>query len=103
MIPSPFEAGPLSVEPGATGRVLRVTIGIATLFLATYYQTMLLTSVLLSQNQPIDYNLGMLADDIDNGRSTLLLKRVQESALLISIFLTLKYFLPVTGLLINGK
>jgi hypothetical protein len=32
MVPGPFESPELSYEPGNAGRILRVTIGVATLF-----------------------------------------------------------------------
>jgi hypothetical protein len=37
MVPGPFEAPELSAEPGNAGRILRVTVGVATLFFISYY------------------------------------------------------------------
>jgi hypothetical protein len=62
-----YESPPLSAEPGTSGRILRVTIGVATFFFASYYQTMQLSSLLTSSSSPIEYTLHMLADDLRSG------------------------------------
>jgi hypothetical protein len=48
MVPGSFMAQELSAEPGITGRILRVTIGVLTLFFVSYYTTMQLRSLLTS-------------------------------------------------------
>ncbi len=63
------------MEPGATGLVLRVTVGIGTLLITTFYQTSLLGSLLLSHNLPNPYNLNSLAADIESGRTKLLMQQ----------------------------
>ncbi len=73
MIPGGFEAHSLSASPGTAGRVLRVTVGVGTLFFVTYYQTMQLQSLLTSSAQAIDYTLDMLTDDLRSGRVSSLL------------------------------
>jgi hypothetical protein len=45
------------MEPGTTGRLLRVTVGFAALFFTSYYQTMQLQSLILSQQHPILYDV----------------------------------------------
>jgi hypothetical protein len=66
-VPGSFETPALSKELGTSGRILRVTIGVATLFFTSYYQTMQLSSLLTSSSRPIEYTLHMLADDLQTG------------------------------------
>jgi hypothetical protein len=73
MVPDAFEAPELSAEPGIAGRILRVTVGVATLFFITYYQTMQLRSLITSQMQPNTYDMYTLADDVESGRSKLIM------------------------------
>jgi hypothetical protein len=73
MVPGSFEAAELSTEPGRAGRILRVTVGVATLFFTTYYQTMQLQSLITSEQQPIIYNMDTLIDDIENDRTKLVM------------------------------
>jgi hypothetical protein len=47
--------------------MLRVTVGVATLFFVSYYQTMQLRSLFTSSSRPIQYTLDMLADDLQSG------------------------------------
>jgi hypothetical protein len=49
------------------------------LFLTTYYQSMQLDCLLMSQNHERTYTLGALADDIEGGRARLLLTRIDSS------------------------
>jgi hypothetical protein len=73
MVPGSFEASKLSSEPGNAGRILRVTIGVATLFFVTYYQPMQLQSLIRSQTQPIAYDMDALVDDIENKKTKLIM------------------------------
>ncbi len=79
IIPGCYESCALSREPGVCGRILRVTAGVAMLFLTTYYQSMLLDCLLMSQNHERTYTLRALADDIDGGYARLLLARTDSS------------------------
>jgi hypothetical protein len=69
MMPGLFEAPKL-----IAGRILRVTVGVATLFFITYYQTMQLQSLITSQTRPIAYDMDTLADDIENNRTKLIMR-----------------------------
>ena len=73
MVPGSFEAPELTAEPGNAGRILRVTVGVATLFFVTYYQTMQLRCLIASQTRPIAYGMDSLAVDIENGQSKLIM------------------------------
>lgn len=59
ILPGSFETRPLSEEPGTSGRILRVTIGIAALFFTSYYETKQLQSLVASQIELIPYDVGM--------------------------------------------
>jgi hypothetical protein len=48
MLPGSFAAPKLSAEPGTTGRVLRVTVGLMCLCFTTYYNTTQLRSLLVA-------------------------------------------------------
>ncbi len=73
MVPGPFEAPELSAEPGNAGRILRVTVGVATLFFITYYQTMQLQSLITSQTRPSAYDMDTLINDIENNQTKLIM------------------------------
>jgi hypothetical protein len=48
MLPGSFAAPELSAEPGTTGRVLRVTVGLMGLCFTAYYNTTQLRSLLVA-------------------------------------------------------
>jgi hypothetical protein len=81
LIPGPFETPALSEEPGTSGRVLRVTVGVATLFFTSYYQTMQLRSLFTSSTRPIEYTLSMLADDLETGNVLSLIMQSKNGTL----------------------
>ena len=73
IMPGQFKTPELSTEPGTAGRVLRVTVGVATLFFVTYYQTMQLQGLITSQSPSIPYDMDELVDDIQSGKSKLIM------------------------------
>jgi hypothetical protein len=80
MMPQEFETPPLSEEPGTTGRMVRVVVGITTFFFASYYQTMQLQSLLVaSRPERTEYTIDMLTRDVEQGRVRLLFESSRDT------------------------